>query len=57
MALPGLQQQADVLSALHLLQVLRVSAFSIGVVWGTTKLAYLKVILKRRAAPRKWAVC
>ena len=48
--------QADVLSALVLLQVLRVSAFSIGIVWGSTKLAYLKVISYICAAPRKWAV-
>ena len=44
------------LSALILLQVLRVSAFSIGIVWGTTKLAYLKVISTSCAATRKGAV-
>ena len=57
-ALHVLQQgaQADVLTALILLQVLRVSAFSIGLVWGSTKLAYLKVISNVCAAPRKRAV-
>ena len=48
--------QADVLTAIFWLQILRVSAFSIGLVWGSTKLAYLKVISNFCAAPRKEAV-
>ena len=63
-ALHCLQHGALLSLALHVpqqqlspLQVLRVSAFSIGIVWGTTKLAFLKVTSDRCAAPRKWAVC